>query len=74
MTKGLSCVRAAYSYNAEIASNAGVTTLNSGGGTHYVGVLEEYAVSGISGRKYLRTFTDIHVKQICLRRYANVRE
>ena len=48
----------AYSYNAEIASNAGVTTfnagvttLNSGGGTHYVGVLEEYAVSGISGRK-----------------------
>ena len=65
MTKGLSCVRAAYSYNAEIASNAGgivfnaggvafnagVTTLNAGGGTHYVGVLEEYAVSGISGRK-----------------------
>ena len=55
----------AYSYNAGIASNAGgvafnagvttlnagVTTLNSGGGTHYVGVLEEYAVSGISGRK-----------------------
>ena len=65
MTKGLSCVRAAYSYNAEIASNAGgivfnaggvafnagVTTFNAGGGTHYVGVLEEYAVSGISGRK-----------------------
>jgi hypothetical protein len=54
-----------YSYNAGIASNAGgvafnagvttlnagVTTLNFGGGTHYVGVLEEYAVSGISGRK-----------------------
>ncbi len=54
MTKGLSCVRAAYSYNAEIASNAGgvafnvggvafnagVTTLNSGGGTHYVGDLK----------------------------------
>ena len=58
MTKGLSCVRAAYSYNAEIASNAGVTTLNagvttlnSGGGMHYVGVLEEYALSGISGPK-----------------------
>ena len=65
MTKGLSCVRAAYSYNAEIASNAGgivfnvggvafnagVTTFNAGGGMHYVGVLEEYALSGISGRK-----------------------
>ncbi len=65
MTKGLSCVRAAYSYNAEIASNAGgvalnagvttfnagVTTLNSGGGMHYVGVLEEYALRGISGPK-----------------------
>ena len=58
MTKGLFCVRAAYSYNAEIASNAGgvafnagVTTLNSGGGMHYVGALEEYALSGISGPK-----------------------
>ena len=54
MTKGLSCVRAAYSYNAGIALNAGgvafnagvttlnagVTTLNAGGGTHYVGDLK----------------------------------
>ena len=53
MTKGLFCMTVAYSYNAEIASNAGgiafnagvttlnagVTTLNSGGGTHYVGDL-----------------------------------
>ena len=65
MTKGLFCMTVAYSYNAGIASNAGgivfnaggvafnagVTTLNAGGGTHYVGVLEEYALSGISGRK-----------------------
>ena len=34
-----------------VALNVGGVELNSGGGTHYVGVLEEYAVSGISGRK-----------------------
>ena len=39
-------------FNASVTTfNTGVTTLNSGGGMHYVGVLEEFALSGISGPK-----------------------
>jgi len=60
MTEGLSCMTVAYSCKGAIAValKAGGVTLKAGGvafnvdaTTHYVGVPEEYAVSGFSGRK-----------------------
>ena len=69
MTKGLSCVRAAYSYNAEIASNAGGVVFNVGGVALNSGVTTFNAgvttLNSGGGMHYVGVLEEYPFRRIC---------